>query len=130
MGQEIKIALIGMGNVGEVFALQFLESIQTRNVAAKIVAVADHNTESPVALGFAHSGVAVFSDGLEVVKLGEAVDIIFDLSGNAAFRQKLRDALRDSKNQHTVIAPEVIAKLLWAFFGETALPESNSAKGY
>lgn len=131
MAQHIRIALIGLGRIGEIFATQFLEHIQTRHIGAQIVAVADHNTQSPVALGFAHSGVSVFSDGLEIVKMGDAVDIIFDLSGSQDFRQSLRVALRDSGNQHTVIAPEVMASLLWSFFDEpTNLPENHVNTGY
>ncbi len=131
MSKQIRIALIGLGRVGEVFATQFLEHIQTRHIAATIIAVADHNTQSAVALGFAHSGVSVFSDGLEIVKMGDAVDVIFDLSGNPDFRQRLRTALRDSNNQHTVIAPTVMANLLWAFFDEPEnLPETHANTGY
>ncbi|MDA8328059.1 MAG: hypothetical protein M0Z83_03700 [Betaproteobacteria bacterium] len=131
MAHQIRIALIGLGQVGETFAINLLERIQTQQIAAKIVAVADHKQDSPVMMGFAHSGVSVFKDGLEIAKLGDQVDIIFDLSGSAAFRQQLRDALRNGGNQHTVIAPEIIANLVWAFFGEKeAMPSPHEKTGY
>ncbi len=131
MSRKITIALIGLGRVGEIFAENLLESIQTRHIAAEIVAIAAHNLNSPVALGFAHSNVPVYEDGLKIVELGDKVDIIFDLTGNADFRQRLREHLRDSQNHHTIIASESIAQLLWAFFGENAeLPSPHASTGY
>jgi len=130
MGNKVKVALLGLGSVGESFAEHFLEKIQEEHVNVEIVAVADHNLDSPVALGFAHSKVPVFKDALEVIKLGEQVDIIFDLTGNAELRKSLRVRLQETENRHTVIAPEVFAQLLWNFFGnDTALPE-HARTGY
>lgn len=131
MSKKITIALIGLGRVGEIFAKHLLESIQTRHIAAEIVAVAAHNIDSPVALGFARSHVPVFEDGLKIVELGEQVDIIFDFTGDPIFRQQLRDRLHDSQNHHTIIASEIIAQLLWAFFGEShELPDNHTSTGY
>jgi len=95
----------------------------------EIVAVAHRNLESPVALGFSHSKVPVFKDAMEVVTMGAKVDIIFDLTGDPELRKKLRVALQESHNLHTVIAPEVVAHLLWNFFGEGELPSSGQT-GY
>ncbi|NTV87466.1 MAG: hypothetical protein HGA21_12070 [Burkholderiaceae bacterium] len=129
MSHVVKVALLGLGEVGEKFAEHFLEKIQEEHVILEIVAVADRNLESPVALGFIHSKVPVFQDALEVVTLGAKVDIIFDLTGNPELRKKLRTALQEAHNQHTVIAPEVVAHLLWNFFGEGELPRSSQT-GY
>ena len=129
MRQTVKVALLGLGEVGEKFAEHFLEKIQEEHVNVEIVAVAHRDLESPVALGFAHSKVPVFQDAMEVVSLGAGVDIIFDLTGDPELRRKLRGALQDSHHQHTVIAPEVVAHLLWNFFGEGELPHS-SRTGY
>ena len=131
MTKKIRIALIGLGRVGETFAEHFLASIQIRHIAAEIVAVAAHNIDSPVAMGFAHSKVPVYSDGLKIAELGDAVDIIFDLTGSLQFRQQLRDRLRELDNHHTVIAPEVMARLLWSFFSDDAqLPDVHGNTGY
>ena len=125
MSNKIRVALLGLGHVGEVFAEHFLEKIQEGHANVEIVAVATHDLESPVALGFAHSKVPVLKDALSVTNLGEKVDIIFDLTGNAELRQNLRNRLQESGNRHTVVAPEVLAHLLWNFFGESvALPQS------
>ncbi len=129
MNAVVKVALLGLGEVGEVFAENFLEKIQEEHVNVEIVAVAHRDLESPVALGFSQSKVPVFKDALEVVSLGAKVDIIFDLTGDPDLRRKLRLAFQESHNQHTVIAPEVVARLLWNFFGEGELPSSGET-GY
>jgi len=130
MGNKIKVAILGLGSVGEVFSENFLEKIQEHHINVEIVAVATRQLDSPVALGFAHSHVPVFEDALKVIELGEKVDIIFDLTGNTELRKELRNQLQATNNRHTVIAPEVFAQLLWNFFGEgTDLPQSKQT-GY
>ncbi len=118
MGKKIRVALVGLGNVGEVFAEHFLGKIQEGGMPIEIVAVADRHLDSPIALGFSQNKIPTFGDALEVVKLGDKVDIIFDLTGNSDVRQALRNKLMESKNHHTVIAPAVVAQLLWCFFDE------------
>jgi homoserine dehydrogenase len=124
MSQVVKVALLGLGEVGETFAEHFLEKIQEEHVKVEIVAAAHRNLESPVALGFIQNGVPVFADAMDVVSMGAKVDIIFDLTGDPDLRKKLRVAMQESHNQHTVIAPEIVAHLLWNFFGEGELPHS------
>lgn len=129
MSHVVKVALLGLGEVGEKFAEHFLEKIQEEHVNVEIVAVAHRNLESPVALGFSQNKVPVFQNALDVVNMGAKVDIIFDLTGDPDLRRKLRTGLQETHNQHTVIAPEVIAHLLWNFFGEGDLPHSEQT-GY
>ncbi len=118
MTDKIHVALVGLGQAGEVFAEHFLEKSQEQGVPAEIIAVSDPQPDSPIALGFSQNGVPVFADPCEIAKLGEKVDIIFDLSGDSSVRQKLRLALLEHKNMHTVLASVVVARLLWYFFGE------------
>ncbi len=130
MSEKIKIALLGLGSVGEEFAEQFLEIIQEGGKQVEIVAVSDRQLDSPVALGFQQSGVPVYKDAVDVVKMGDRVDIIFDLTGDAATRQALRKGMQESNNGHTVIAPEVMAKLLWMFFDADGEWIDGKARGY
>lgn len=118
MDNKIRVALLGLGEVGQTFAEHFLEKIQEHGAPVQIVAVADGNTESPVALGFSQNGVPVYRDALDVAKLGEKVDIIFDLTNNSRLHQELRLKMLETKNRHTLIATEVVARLLWCFFEE------------
>ena len=129
MNHVVKVALLGMGEVGETFAEHFLEKIQEEHVNVEIVAVESRDLESHVALGFSHSKVPVFQNALDVIQMGAKVDIIFDLTCDPELRKKLRMGLQESHNQHTVIAPEVVAHLLWNFFGEGELPHSDKT-GY
>lgn len=130
MSEKIRVALLGLGNVGQEFAEQFLEIIQEGGKPVEIVAVAHRHLDSPVALGFQHSGVPVYQDAIEVLKLGENVDIIFDLTGDAGTRQALRQGLMASNNRHTVIAPEVFAQLLWMFFNAEGELGQGRGGGY
>lgn len=129
MGHPVRVALLGLGEVGERFAEHFLEKIQEDHARVEIVAVAHRDPDSPVAMGFRHSEVPVFQDAMEVVSLGPRVDVIFDLTGDPDIRRRLHEALQTTHNRHTVIAPEVIAHLLWNFFAEGDLPRSARA-GY
>lgn len=130
MGNKVNVALLGLGSVGEKFAENFLEKIQEDHINVEIVAVSTLETESPVAMGFAHSKVPVFKNAMDVIGLGKKVDIIFDLTGDPALRKNLRTGLQESKNDHTVIAPEVMAHLLWNFFGEKAEMPKSKKTGY
>lgn len=127
MSDKIKVALLGLGEIGQEFAENFLEIIQEGGKAVEIVAVSHDDFESPIVLGFQQNGVPVYKDAVDVVEMGEKVDIIFDLTGNADTRMALRKGMQTSNNQHTVIAPEIIAQLLWMFFdAETNI---NQVKG-
>lgn len=129
--QEISVALLGLGRIGEVFAENFLERIQEGKKPVRIVAVADRNPGSPVAIGFQHSGTPVFSDALEICDIADRIDIILDLTGNAEMRQALRERLHAAGNRHTVIAPESFARLLWCFFDDDSeLPDVHGHIGY
>lgn len=130
MGYKIKIALLGLGEVGQEFAENFLEIIQEGGKDIEIVAVAHHDKESAVALGFQQNGVKFFENAVDVVKLDEEVDIIFDLTGSSETRQALRKGLMDSGNRHTVIAPEMMARLLWMFFDGNTDTGAEKGGGY
>jgi len=130
MVEKINIALLGLGSVGQDFAENFLEIIQEGGKPVEIVAVAHRHLDSPVALGFQQSGVKVFENAVDVVGLGDKVDIIFDLTGDDATRLALRKALQESNNRHTVIAPEMMAKLLQMFFDGDADLSEGKGGGY
>ncbi len=130
MSDKIKIALLGLGNVGQDFAEAFLEMIQEDGRPIEIAAVAHHDRNSPVALGFQQNKVPFFENATGVIDMGESIDIIFDLTGNPETRTELRKGLQASNNKHTVIAPEMIAKLLWMFFDDTVGVQNIKNGGY
>jgi len=130
MSGNIKVALLGLGEVGQEFAEHFLEIIQEGGKPVQIVAVAHDDLDSPVALGFQQSGVDVYKNAVDVLEMGEAVDIIFDLTGSAETRVALRQGMQARNNKHTVIAPEIMAKLLWMFFDSDVKVSKGDAGGY
>lgn len=126
MGNKINIAIVGLGEAGEIFAEHLLEKIQLENKPVSIVALADPDLDSPIALGFRQNGVPVYDNFLDIAGLGEEVDIIFNLSGDAVVTQRLRLELLEAKNRHTMIASEEMANLLWCFFDEKrSLPKAE-----
>jgi homoserine dehydrogenase len=130
MSDIINIALLGLGNVGQEFAENFLEIIQEGGKPVNIIAVAHRDLNSPIVLGFQQSGVRIFENAVDVVSMGEEVDIIFDLTGDTETRVALRQALKESNNRHTVIAPEMMAKLLSMFFGDHVVLSGGKGGGY
>ncbi len=130
MSEKIRIALLGLGDIGQEFAEHFLEIIQEGGKPVEIVAVAHDQLDSPIVLGFQQNGVPVYENAVDVVGMGDAVDIIFDLTGNADTRQALRKGMMESNNNHTVIAPEIMAQLLWMFFDADINVSKGKGGGY
>jgi len=130
MSDKIKVAILGLGKAGQAFAEHLLERIQEGGMPIEIVGVAHRHLDSPVVIGFQQSKVPVFEDALEITSLGDKVDIIFDLTGDATIRQALRQRLQKERNYHTVIAPGVIAKLMWCFFNEDNTVMAGASGGY
>lgn len=118
MSDEIRIAIVGLGEAGEIFSEHLLEKIQLEKKPVRIVALADPDLDGPIAMGFLHSKVPVYSNYLDILKHSSELDIIFNLCGDPAVSQRLRIELMALKNKHTMIASEEMARLLWCFFGE------------
>jgi len=118
MSDTINVALLGLGRIGHQFAVALANHIEDGAKPIKIVAVAERAPDSEAAKRFKDSGVPVFTDAVEVIDLGEKVDVIFDLTGVPSIRQALRVKLQEKSNHHTVLVPEVFARLLWSFLEE------------
>lgn len=118
MSNTINVALLGLGRIGQQFANSLADHIEEGGKPIKIVAVAERDPNSDAAKRFLATGVPVYTDAVEVAELGGKVDIIFDLTGVPSIRQALRDTLQEQGNHHTVLVPEVFARLLWSFLEE------------
>ena len=118
MTETINVALLGLGRIGQQFADSLAKHIAEGDKPIKIVAVAEQDPNSEAAKKFAGDNVPVYTDATEIADLGDKVDIIFDLTGVHSVRQALRDKLQEMDNHHTVIVPEVFARLLWSFLEE------------
>ena len=128
--KTVRVAIVGLGDVGSAFLAKLAEK---KLDTVELIAVAECD---PKARGLALAkdlGVEVFSDSRDIVALGEKVDVIFDLTGIDDAKRELRSALARSGNNTTVIAPEVLAHLLWNLLEEgegTGLPEKHASRGY
>jgi predicted homoserine dehydrogenase-like protein len=104
---KIRIAMIGAGETGTPLLKQLFEAS-----FVEVVGVADLNEDMPgMKLARQHS-VQTTSDFMTLARLGDAVDIIVDVTGVDTVRDQLRSYLQESGNHHTIIMHELIAVLL------------------
>ena len=130
MSDSIKVALLGLGRIGQQFTTSLSKHIDDGKKPIEIVAIAEKDSGSSAAKAFSDKGVPVYSDALEIVGMGEKVDIIFDLTGVPSVRQAMRDKLQDMENFHTVIVPEVFARLMWSFLEDGEMVDAPVRSGY
>jgi homoserine dehydrogenase len=127
-GKEVKVAIIGLGQVGSTF-LEKLAEKSGNGVA--IVAAAELDQSAPGVEVAKKKGINVVSASKDVIAMGESIDIIFDLTGSADAKRALRSELARSGNQHTVLAPEIVAFLMWDLMGEgSELSTKHGSSGY
>ena len=105
--QAFRIVVIGAGETGTPLLQQLLNA-----PFVQVLGVADLNLELPgIALARKHQ-VPVTDNFMELVGLGNQVDIIIDVTGAAKVREQLRQYMVESGNVHTVIMHEQIALLM------------------
>lgn len=130
MPKDINVALLGLGRIGQQFTQSLTKHIAEGGKPINIVAVAERDANSQAAKDLEDLGVPVYTDAAEIVGLGDKVDIIFDLTGVPSVRQLIREKLREQDNQHTVLVPEVFARLLWLFLEDGAALDAPVRSGY
>lgn len=112
------IAIVGLGRVGSVFMRGM---VNKHGKGVNLVCVAEPS-ETPGRAQAIAADVPLAS--LEAMAaMGDKVDIIFDLTGNPEVRKQMRELMAQFGNRHTAIAPESVARLIWALIGTEALPE-------
>ena len=120
------IAIVGLGKVGSVF-LQGLLAHGKDGLA--VTAVAENGETEGKALARS-KGIPVLDTEALIAK-GEAIDILFDLTGVPEVRQSLREKLMAANNRHTIIATETVARLVWSLLAsDQALPAGTGKSGY
>lgn len=115
--EKQNVAIVGLGRIGAAF-LDELLCLTGKGVK---VAYAVEENETPGKKMAEAAGVKMLGID-EMIALGNAVDIIFDLTGIPEVRKALREKLSASDNRHTVIAPESIAHFIWSIMSDTPLP--------
>jgi len=120
------IAIIGLQALGTQFLVAMV-NLKNKGVDVLGVSETKYTEGTKIAEDNGISNLTIE----QVVEMGDEVDIIFDLSGNKDIRKELRKTLFSSDNQHTVIAPESVAHLMYAMIDDKPLPTSNSdIRGY
>lgn len=110
MSKEIHVAIVGLGRVGSTFLEKLLDS-ESKGIL--IVGAAESDIDSSGSKLARNRGVAVYEDVEDLVKMGDKIDIIFELTGNMEAKKSLRTAMVRTTNSHTVIAPEIMAFFIW-----------------
>ena len=108
MAKDIfRIAVIGAGETGTPLLTQLLDA-----PFVEILGVADLDAEAP-GMRLAHArGVATTTDFMDLARLGEAVDVLIDVTGVPKVREALRQHMQDSGNTHTLIVHEMVVQLM------------------
>ncbi len=110
--RRINVAIAGLGRVGSQF-LEALLSVNTEGV--KVVAVAEPREDLESVNIAKGKGIAYFRDARDMLRsLEDAIDVLFELTGNAVLRTELHEILSQSANRKTVIVPEPVAFLIWS----------------
>ncbi len=116
MGKQ-NIALVGLGRIGSAF----LREISSKQGKSLNLLYAAEPADTPGKTQAIAAGIKMATLE-EIAAAGNKLDIIFDLTGNPDVRKQLREQLAAHKNQHTVIAPESVARLIWSLISTDALP--------
>ena len=119
------IAIVGLGRIGSAF----LDTMQQKKQNINLACVAER-IDTPAKAKAAAAGIKIATLD-EIVAKGNAIDVIFDLTGIPDVRKELREKLLASDNRHTVIAPETIVRLIWSLISDAELPVIEGRKtGY
>ncbi|RZI40283.1 oxidoreductase [Herbaspirillum sp. HC18] len=105
--QKIRIGIIGAGETGTPLITQLLDA-----AFVEVVGVADLNDDMPGMRVARARGVRTTNDFMDIARQGNKVDILIDVTGVSAVREKLREHFQQSGNQHTIIMHEMIALLM------------------
>lgn len=115
---EQNIALVGLGRIGSAF----LQEISNKRERGVNVLLAAEVSDTPGKAQAIKAGIRI-ATLQEITASGTRLDIIFDLTGNPEVRKQLREGLAMHNNQHTVIAPESVARLIWSLISDEKLLE-------
>jgi predicted dinucleotide-utilizing enzyme len=121
----LKVAIVGLGRVGG----EFLGELTQHGEKGISIRAAAELNDTPGRQLAARSGIELLP--LEkLIGLGSEIDIIFDLSGSSSVRRQLREQLEEQHNDHSVVVPETVARLVWSLMTDSVLPDVHGKAGY
>ena len=101
------VGIIGAGQA----AMAMLEQLASADFV-EIIGIADMNQEAPGIVFARENNISTSSDMADILRMGEKLDILIDVTGVKAVRDSLRQHMQDSGNHHTVIMHERISALM------------------
>lgn len=116
MSRNMRMAVVGGGETGASI-IRDLGKYPFIDIAM----VADADENAPGMNLARERGIPVTGDFMDIIGLGKGVDIIVDAVGRKEVRIALRYHLHESRNDHTVIMPEIVTILMGAMSNN--LPE-------
>ena len=116
--RRINVAIAGLGKVGSQF-LDALLSVSTENV--KVIAVAEPREDLESVKKAKEKGIAYYRDARDMLRsLEDAIDVLFELTGDAVVKTDLYEIISQTANKRTVIVPEPVAFLVWSLITSKA----------
>ena len=116
--RRINVAIAGLGRVGSQF-LDALLSVSTD--AVKVIAVAEPREDLESVKKAKERGIAYYKDVRNMLRsLEDAIDVLFDLTGDAIVKTELYEILSQTANKKTIIVPEPVAFLIWSLLNPKA----------
>ncbi len=106
MQDKINVALIGGGRTGTPLLLEML-----KYPYINIIGVADLNPAAEGIMVAAEKGIFTTSDPMTLVKKGDEIDILIEVSGDMALKKAIKSAFEISGNKKTLIMHDLIARL-------------------
>ena len=104
---KIRIAIIGAGETGTPLLRQLLEAS-----FVEVIGLADLRDDQPGMELAKARGIRTTNDFMDFARMGNAIDIVIDVTGVARVRDSLRQHYQSLGNTHTIIMHELIAVLL------------------
>lgn len=101
-----RVAVVGGGRTGTPLIQDLLD-----RPYVDLVGVADVNSESTGALLAKGAGVFFTTDAMELVGMGEDIDLIIEVSGDPDLKPRMKQAYQEQGNRHTIILHDLVARL-------------------
>lgn len=104
--EKVKIALIGAGRTGTPLLRELLNYPYV-----EVLGVADLNPEAEGVKLARTKGIYTTDDPMELVKKGEEIDILIEVSGDRGLKRRIKDYFEEMGNKKTIIMHDLIARL-------------------
>jgi len=106
MSNQVSVALIGAGRTGTPLLKEMV-----KYPYVEIVGVADLEPAAEGIIFARDKGIFTTSDPMDLVKKGEAIDILIEVSGDVDLKKRIKDYFEQIGNKKTIIMHDLVARL-------------------